>query len=170
MKNFFIKCKLLGMAIVIIGLISCSPTPEEKGNVVVETPAVETKSLHEQQIEKIKERYPIAETTASGLCYIVNQEGEGETTPAHGQQIKAHYTGLLWDGHVFDSSADRGPLAFNVGTGRVISGWDEAFLSMKKGEKRTLIIPSRLAYGESGFPGAIPGNAILTFEVELVDF
>jgi peptidylprolyl isomerase len=69
-----------------------------------------------------------------------------------------------------DSYYDRGePISFPVGQGRVIKGWDEAFLGMKKGEKRTLIIPSDLGYGPSG-RGPIPPNAIMVFDVELVDF
>ena len=84
--------------------------------------------------------------------------------------VEAHYTGRLLDGTKFDSSVDRGQrFLFVVGTGRVIKGWDEAFLSMKKGEKRILIIPPDLAYGDKGM-GTIPPNATLIFEVELFDF
>jgi FKBP-type peptidyl-prolyl cis-trans isomerase len=117
----------------------------------------------------IKEKYPNAIRTSSGLMYIVLKEGSG-ATPTGGALVEAHYTGWLLDGTKFDSSVDRGkPLLFLVGRGEVIKGWDEAFLSMKKGEKRMLIIPPGLAYGDKGM-GAITPNETLIFEVELVDY
>merc|ERR1719397_1962004 len=81
-----------------------------------------------------------------------------------------HYTGTLYEnGKEFDSSIPRGePLSFPVGTGRVIKGWDQGLLDMCVGEKRKLIIPSHLGYGDTGAPPKIPGGAILVFEVELV--
>ena len=117
----------------------------------------------------IKEKYPNAIRTSSGLMYIILKEGNGET-PTSGALLEVHYTGRLLDGTKFDSSVERGQrFLFVVGTGRVIKGWDEAFLSMKKGEKRILIIPPDLAYGDKGM-GTIPPNATLIFEVELFDF
>lgn len=126
----------------------------------------------QDRIEKmIKERWPKAVRTPSGLYYEVEQKGTGNPPP-RGTVIKAHYTGrLLLGNRKFDSSYDRGePIAFPVGTGRVIAGWDEALSQMTKGEKRTLIIPPELAYGERGAGGVIPPNAWLVFDVELVDF
>ena len=109
-------------------------------------------------------------TTESGLRYIVVQKGVGNP-PAKGTTISAHYTGTLADGTKFDSSRDRGvPLKFPVGVGRVIPGWDEALLQMKKGEQRILIIPHKLAYGERGAGGSIPPFATLVFDVALVNF
>ena len=117
----------------------------------------------------IKEKYPNAIRTSSGLMYIVLTEGNG-ATPKSGALVEAHYTGRLIDGTKFDSSVDRGkPFLFLVGRGEVIKGWDEAFLSMKKGEKRILIIPPGLAYGDKGM-GTIPPNETLIFEVELINF
>jgi FKBP-type peptidyl-prolyl cis-trans isomerase len=111
-------------------------------------------------------------TTASGLKYIVTQKGPvGGAKPAKGARIKVHYTGRLTDGKVFDSSVQRGqPFEFAVGTGSVIAGWDEALIDMTKGEKRTLIIPPKLGYGDRGAAGVIPPNATLIFDVELLDF
>ena len=111
-------------------------------------------------------------TTASGLKYIVTQKGPvGGAKPAKGTKIKVHYTGRLTDGTIFDSSVQRGqPFEFAVGTGQVIAGWDEALLDMTKGEKRTLIIPPNLGYGDRGAGGVIPPNATLIFDVELIDF
>ncbi|WP_149240641.1 FKBP-type peptidyl-prolyl cis-trans isomerase [Dyadobacter sp. 32] len=111
-----------------------------------------------------------AQKTASGLYYIQDAEGAGPS-PGAGDNIKVHYTGKLLDGKVFDSSKTAGkPIDFQVGVGMVIPGWDEGLMMMKKGGKRTLIIPSGLAYGPDGQPGAIPGNAVLLFDVELIDF
>lgn len=108
-------------------------------------------------------------TTETGLQYEVLKEGEG-ATPTKGQVILAHYTGTLENGTKFDSSRDRGePLEFPVGVGMVIAGWDEALMTMKKGERRKLIIPAELGYGDREIPGVIPANSTLIFDVELVD-
>jgi len=109
-------------------------------------------------------------TTPSGLKYLVLAPGSGPS-PKRGARVKAHYTGYLTNGTKFDSSVDRNePFSFNVGRSMVIAGWDEAFLSMTKGEKRRLIIPPQLAYGEDGAGGVIPPNATLVFDVELISF
>ncbi len=104
--------------------------------------------------------------TASGLQYIVVQEGNG-ATPAKTDTVKCHYKGTLTTGEQFDSSYDRGqPAEFPVGG--VIPGWTEALQMMKVGSKYKLFIPAELAYGASGRPG-IPANSALIFEVELLD-
>ena len=124
----------------------------------------------ENQATIIKEKWPNAIKTASGLMYVITKEGEGPT-PKKGQKIKAHYTGTLLNGKKFDSSRDRGkPFAFPVGMGKVIRGWDEGFLAMRKGEKRILIIPHTLAYGERGRHPTIPPRATLVFDIELIEF
>ncbi len=111
--------------------------------------------------------------TESGLAYVVESPGSGPT-PKAGDVVKVHYTGKLLDGTVFDSSkgnpqTNGEPIDFRVGVGMVIPGWEEGIMSMKKGEKRMMIIPSGLAYGTEGNQG-IPPNAVLLFDVELVDF
>ena len=151
--------------------------------------AAEVRKKNAERIENMKTSYPeetakaaeellkylaaqgiVAEPTASGLVYVMNQEGNGEK-PAEGQIVKAHYTGRLLDGTVFDSSVDKGePFQFPIGVGQVIPGWDEGIMMMSKGEKGTLYIPYYLAYGERGAGEDIPAFANLIFEVELIDF
>jgi peptidylprolyl isomerase len=119
----------------------------------------------------IAEKWPGAETTPSGLKYVVDRPGDGGPRPPAGSRVKAHYTGTLLSGSKFDSSRDRGePFEFQVGVGQVIRGWDEAFQDMTRGEKRTLIIPPQLGYGSRGAGGLIPPDATLIFDVELIDF
>lgn len=121
----------------------------------------------------IRHNYPTATRTKTGLLYLVRNPGVGgpTDTPHVGDEVIAHYDGRLLDGTPFDSSYKRGvPLAFRVGTDAVIKGWDEAFLTMRKGEKRTLVVPYWLAYGINGRPPNIPPKATLVFEVELIDF
>ena len=111
-------------------------------------------------------------TTASGLQMIDTKVGTG-ASPRANQTAVVQYTGWLYEngvkGKKFDSSVDRNePFEFPVGAGRVIRGWDEGVASMKIGGKRTLIVPPQLGYGARGAGGAIPPNATLIFDVELL--
>ena len=107
-------------------------------------------------------------TTASGLKYIDISMGDGET-PKEGDVVKVEYTGWLEStGSQFDSSVGRDPIAFAVGTGRVIPGWDEGVISMKVGGQRRLSIPPEIGYGEQGAGPSIPGGSQLQFECKLV--
>ncbi len=131
--------------------------------------AKEEENRADQTEALIRQKWPNAKKSDSGLMYVVKKEGEGPK-PHIGQTVKVHYTGTLLDGKKFDSSLDRGnPFEFQVGKRRVIAGWDEALQDMKKGEKRILIIPYHLAYGERGRPPVIPPKATLIFDVELID-
>ena len=112
-------------------------------------------------------------TTASGLQIIDSKVGTG-ASPKSGQTCVMHYTGWLYEngqkGKKFDSSVDRNePFEFKIGQRQVIAGWDEGVGSMKVGGKRTLIIPPALGYGARGAGGVIPPNAVLIFDVELLD-
>jgi len=111
-------------------------------------------------------------TTPTGLQIIDTKPGTG-ASPRAGQTAVVHYTGWLYvngtKGKKFDSSVDRNePFEFPIGQGRVIAGWDQGVATMKVGGKRTLIIPPQLGYGARGAGGAIPPNATLIFDVELL--
>ncbi|MCQ2397796.1 MAG: peptidylprolyl isomerase [Sphaerochaetaceae bacterium] len=132
--------------------------------------AMEKRRKEIEDIEKeIDNRWPGNIVTSSGLRYVVTKKGSGSGSPKFGQTVTVHYQGSLIDGRMFDSSLNRGePAKFEIG--QVIEGWNEALVSMTKGEKRTLIIPPELGYGVHGYPGIIPPNSYLIFDVELLDF
>lgn len=107
-------------------------------------------------------------TTPSGLQYTDEVVGDGPS-PQPGRTVTVHYTGTFADGKKFDSSRDRGtPFNFVIGRGQVIKGWDEGVMTMNVGGKRKLTIPGDLGYGPQGYPGVIPPNATLLFDVELL--
>lgn len=128
---------------------------------------LESPQLSEADANVLRTQYANAHVNPSGLRYILRQPGEG-SPPARGAEVVVHYEGFLLDGRKFDSSIDTGkPLVFRAGVGRMIEGFDEAIMTMRPGEKRTLLIPWWLAYGEKG-RGMIPPRGTLRFEIELV--
>jgi peptidylprolyl isomerase len=127
-----------------------------------------SQSQRQTDLAKIRADYPTAQQTRSGIYYIIQQQGTGDK-PASGKTVRVHYTGKLLNGTVFDDSTLRGqPLEFPVGAGRVIQGWDETVLDMRVGEKRLVVIPPELAYGDRAVGGVIPANSFLVFTMELV--
>ena len=109
------------------------------------------------------------EKTESGLRYQFIQRGEGKQAE-NGKTVSVHYEGSLENGKVFDSSYPRKkPIDFRLGEGQVIEGWDEGIALLKVGDKARFVIPSHLGYGSRGAGGAIPPNATLIFDVELMD-
>ena len=119
--------------------------------------------------EEVLKMYPTALKTESGLWYVIEQAGTGAKASA-GKQVKVHYSGKLADGMEFDNSYSRNePIAFQLGVGQVIPGWDEGIALMSVGAKFKLIIPSKLGYGPRGAGGVIPPNATLIFDTELME-
>ena len=131
--------------------------------------AGKVKAQRDADIAQINAKYPGAVQTPSGIKYVIQKKGTGNK-PAAGKTVQVHYKGSFLSGQVFDSSETRGrPLEFPAGAGRVIKGWDEMVMDMQVGEKRLVVIPPELAYGEQGAGnGAIPPNSFLVFEMELV--
>ena len=140
---------------------------EEQLMAVLRGALMQKKSASGESFMEENAARPEVTTTASGLQYEVLIEGTGPM-PSATDTVVTHYHGTLTDGTVFDSSVDRGsPASFPVN--RVIAGWTEALQMMGVGSKWRLVIPPNLAYGESGAGAAIPPNATLVFEVELLE-
>ena len=151
------------------------------GNAAEEFQAVEAFRIFEGSREKrLAEEKASAEAeldilakgfdkTSSGLRYQILQKGNG-IQATKGVTVSVHYKGQLTDGTVFDSSYKRKePIEFKLGMGQVIAGWDEGISLLRVGDKARFVIPSNLGYGNRGAGGAIPPNANLIFDVELVD-
>ena len=126
----------------------------------------EEKASVEAELDKLAKGF---DKTSSGLRYQIIQKGNG-IQATKGVTVSVHYKGQLTDGTVFDSSYKRKePIEFKLGMGQVIAGWDEGISLLRVGDKARFVIPSNLGYGNRGAGGAIPPNANLIFDVELVD-
>jgi FKBP-type peptidyl-prolyl cis-trans isomerase FkpA len=157
----------LSFTVKVLSVLTSEEFQKEQSESGVKQKAVDAKTI-EDFIAKNNLKGK-AQKTASGLYYISQVEGTG-ANPAQGDVVKVHYTGKFLDGKEFDSSKTKQePLELTIGAGMVIPGWEEGLMLMKKGGKGLLIIPSGLAYGPDAY-GPIPGNSVLQFEMELVDF
>jgi FKBP-type peptidyl-prolyl cis-trans isomerase len=135
-------------------------TPPDAASTSTTTPL----SMEDSSVPPVDQSQPLP-TELTGMDAVV---GTGDEAVA-GKTVTVHYVGMLPDGTVFDASQSRGPFTFTLGAGQVIRGWDEGVAGMKVGGKRRLIIPPAYGYGAGGVPGAIPGNATLIFDVELLE-
>lgn len=143
---------------------------DERNSKLVEEARKKAEEANKAVLDEIKNRWPEAQTSDTGIRFVIKKEGTGKTPPA-GTKVTVHYTGMFMDGRKFDSSVDRNqPFEFTVGARQVIPGWDETVLDMKVGEKRIIILPPDMAYGSRGAGGVIPPNTWLVFEVELIDY
>jgi peptidylprolyl isomerase len=183
-----LKIKYLLFMLIIATLTACSGAPTVEApasDAAAPTEEAAPAAVHEAPVEEPAPAEEVAaetetsgepplrdgevQTTASGLQYIMLEEGDGPS-PQPGDLVKVNYVGMLEDGTEFDNSYARGePIQFPIGQGMVIPGWEEGIALLKVGSKAQLIIPSELAYGEAGAGGVIPPNATLYFDVELVD-
>ena len=168
----FLGVVLATIAIVVRSGMLLSKHPGEPINSAMRSALAETSpQLSTEDANQVRKDFPTAYQNPSGLMYVNRDPGLGRATPKVGDTVTARYAGRFLNGTTFDSSdLHGGTFKFQVGTGQVIKGWDEAFLSMPKGARRTLIIPYWLGYGEAGNPPMIPARATLVFDVELVDF
>jgi len=175
MKNKYLGVTIFLVALIIGGGVYVLSTKQQQSSQVLQT------NLSSDNIEPSAEPVTTQVSTSSAVKNMENVteliiEDEKVGTGAEavvGKKISVNYTGALTDGTVFDSNVDPNfghvePFTFTLGASQVIEGWDKGFDGMKVGGKRKLTIPSSMAYGDGGVPGAIPGGATLVFEVELL--
>lgn len=166
-KNYLYVIIFLMVLAVIGGMfVVFSGKKENTQNAPLPTSTVSASITETATPSAITKAAPV--TMKDGLQITDEVKGTGVEAVA-GKTVTVNYVGTLMDGTKFDSSYDRNqPFSFKLGAGEVIKGWDEGVAGMKVGGKRKLTIPSSLAYGDQGVPGAIPGGATLIFEVELL--
>jgi len=127
-------------------------------------------TLSPEQEAAVSQLMPQAEITNTGLRFEIDRPGKPDTKPQRGEVVGIHYRGTFMDGTYLDDSYSKGEtFKFEVGKAQVVPGMDQAVLDMNIGEKRSLVIPYWLAYGESGVKGKIPEKSTLLFELELIE-
>ncbi len=129
--------------------------------------AEKAKAANAKKIAEVEKAFPGYAKDSNGIYFKTTKEGSGSKIGGR-KNVACEYKGYLVDGRVFDQSKGRGPLEFVTDGGQMIPGFDIMVQDMKVGEKRTIVIPSDLAYGPNGIPGVIPGGAYIAFDVELV--
>ena len=140
--------------------------------VLLSTPLLhaQREKLPPADLDYVEKTWPDAKKTNSGIRYVIQREGQGES-PKPGDIVSVLYVGKLLDGKIFDQYQEREqPFTFRIKREQVIEGWDQILQQMKRGEKRLVIIPPELAYGSRGQPPKIPRSATLVFEIDLLDF
>ncbi len=185
MRTHGLLCLLAGLLLVVAGCTSDDDSADEAERQRLATAQLETdRALIAAHLadKGPANGWTNVEETPSGLVIVrlvTTQENQAQA----GQFVRVHYVGQFLDGRVFDTSResvaraqnifspnrDYAPISFQLGTGRVIRGWDEGIALLRRGERAVLLIPSGLAYGPGGSGGAIPPNAVLEFDVELID-
>lgn len=125
------------------------------------------KAANAKKIAEVEEKFPGFAVDSNGIYWKTTKEGSGNKIGGR-KNVACEYKGYLVNGTVFDQSKGRGPLEFVTASGQMIPGFDIMVQDMKKGEKRTVVIPSDFAYGDQGYPGIIPGGAYIAFDIEVV--
>jgi FKBP-type peptidyl-prolyl cis-trans isomerase len=177
MRSFFVLLglgvALLTVAIVVRSGIFMRANPGEPMNAAMrQALAGVAYQWPEADAARLARDFPGANDTPNGARYIVTRPGSGQATPEKGRTVSVDYTIRFFaNGEKFDSSADHGgPYNFVLGQDNALPGWTDALHEMRKGERRTVVLPYWLAYGEKGRRGKIPAKASLLLELELIDF
>ena len=140
----------------------------DKAAAEAKTRAAEAKkAANAKKIAEVEKKFPGYNVDENGIYWKTTKEGNGPKIGGR-KNVACDYKGYLVDGTVFDQSAGRGPLEFVTDGGQMIPGFDIMVQDMKVGEKRTIVVPSDLAYGDRGYPGVIPGGAYIAFDITLV--
>ena len=125
------------------------------------------KAVNAKKIAEVEKNFPGFAVDSNGIYWKTTKAGKGVKIGGR-KNVACEYKGYLVNGTVFDKSAGRGPLEFVTASGQMIPGFDIMVQDMSLGEKRTVVIPSDLAYGDQGYPGVIPGGAYIAFDIEVV--